>query len=230
MSSYYTRFNISKREVSDLISKANKGDGVAAVQLGVMYKHGDSVEHNIAKAFEYSEIAAKQGIPEGILNLGKLFLDTGNVDKGISILSQMQDHPVSHIRTAAAFNIGAYFSSIENYEESKKYYAAAAKDGLEVANFNLGIAYAQLGNYNEARRLWAISAAKGNTAAMYNYGRSYLHGEGIEKNMVIGLTHILHSARAGFEPAIAHLKKLTNLPDNCDTHNVIQTAEKLLKP
>ena len=49
-------------EISELIKKAEAGDGQAQYQLGVIYYEDDRIDQHDSKAFEYFEKSAEQGI------------------------------------------------------------------------------------------------------------------------------------------------------------------------
>lgn len=224
----YTPTQLSQHQLNALINNANSGNMAAAVELGVMYAHGINVKKDLDRALKYTEKAAAAGIPEGIINYAKLYIDNQiDVDKGIAILSSLYSHPSEAIRQASAFNLGVYFSQNGYTTEAITHYKRAADNGSVGALHNLGILYAKSGMYADARAAWKSAMQKGDVAATYSYGLTYIC-PGLDLNESLGLKYVLQAARKGYDLAITELREHYKLDSTISDEMVLQfVAEEL---
>ena len=74
------------QNVSDLDSErkaAEQGDASAQYNLGVMYRDGNGVPKDLAKAVEWFRKAAEQGYPNAQYNLGVMYQDGDGVPRDL---------------------------------------------------------------------------------------------------------------------------------------------------
>lgn len=51
----------TQKELAEILKRAKSGDAETQYRMGQLYEHGDTVPHNLDKAVEWYEKAAKQG-------------------------------------------------------------------------------------------------------------------------------------------------------------------------
>ena len=68
-------------KISELIKKAEAGDGQAQYQLGVIYYEDHSIDQHYGKAFECFENAAEQGIVLAQTYLGSMYYSGQGVEQ-----------------------------------------------------------------------------------------------------------------------------------------------------
>jgi TPR repeat protein len=167
---------LTSPEDQQVIAKAEQGDAVAQVSLGLKYQNGDGVEKNDKVAVEWYRKAADQGNSDAQANLGGMYQNGTGVDKS-------NEQAVFWYRksadqgNASGENLLGVMSVIEAEPKIKK--AETKKDDKEVA--------AKLREeanllFKEAVSWFRKSADQGNSQAQLNLGVMYQKGFGTEEN------------------------------------------------
>ncbi len=226
-----------KRAVVYYQKAVDQGNGRAAWQMGQLYFDGKkgimggAIKPDLRKATEYYEIAAKNGIQEGLLRLGIAYL------KGKKV-SQNKNKAVSYItRAAKAGNLAAqhrlgamysYGDGVQkDYKQAHNWFQKAADQGDAAAQFSLGTLYdsgfgvkqdyaAAIGWYNKA-------SAQSYAMAWNNLGRLVEKGRGTKQDRKKAIE--LYEFAAGKNIPQAH----SNLARIRATDAVYSHADKALK-
>ncbi len=133
-----------KRALPFIIASTIKGNPIAQVFLGLMYKNGKGVAQNLGEAIRLFELAAKQGDADGQYNLGSLY-DNGlgvvqNHKEAVKLyeLSASQGFIDAQLRLGLMYQYGQGVT--QSYTESEKWYRLAANQGDADAQLMLGLA------------------------------------------------------------------------------------------
>lgn len=135
-------------DMSTVHQRAAQGDAEAQSHLGVMYRSGNGLEQDHAKALDWNRKAAEQGNAQAHYQLGRMHSNGEGVD---------QDHhkALGYYRQAAEKgNVDAMFYLGHLYQfgnggvkrdpkEAMDWYRQAADKGCAEAQFNLGAMYSQ---------------------------------------------------------------------------------------
>ena len=167
---------LTSPEDQQVIAKAEQGDAVAQVSLGLKYQNGDGVEKNDKVAVEWYRKAADQGNSDAQANLGGMYQNGTGVEKS-------NEQAVFWYRksadqgNASGENLLGVMSVIEAYPKIKE--AETKKDDKEVV--------AKLREeadplFKEAVSLFRKSADQGNSQAQLNLGVMEQKGLGTEQN------------------------------------------------
>ncbi|OZA29003.1 MAG: hypothetical protein B7X91_03455 [Hydrogenophilales bacterium 17-64-11] len=158
------------------LASAEKGDPLAQANVGDMYRRGDGVDKDFAKAYDWLKKSVAQGCEQGEFALGNLLADMGSsaarkaMDQGNYILpTEVSDF----------------------YQESLRLILAAAEKGLSDAQHSLAIRI-QLGLWgvekDDKKAFWwhQKAAEQGHSLAQWDLGRMLIEGSGVEKSLADG--------------------------------------------
>ena len=177
--------------VIQLRSRADKGDAIAQLELGVIYYKGEGIPQDKATAIKLFLTAAELGNAEAQNQLGICYLNGYGVELN-------HEEAVKWFRKAAELgnpvaqnNLGACYdqgNGVEQKpEEAVKWFRKAAEQGESGAQFNLGLCYEKGDgveqNLKEASNWYRKAAEQGDVAAQCNLGAQYVEGRGVEQNL-----------------------------------------------
>ena len=121
------------KSLTDLVSAAERGDSMAALELGSMYENGKNVQKDLNSAIRWYTIAANNGSTKAQENLGWMYYD------GIGVLKDYVQSLQWYIKAAkqgsslAEAVIGSYYEYgygvAIDYDAAIKWYTAAAEHG-----------------------------------------------------------------------------------------------------
>lgn len=165
---------------------ADQGYGDAMVSLGVLYKTGNGVPQDKAKAAEYFEKAARQGNKYGQLNMGYMFVDLTSFG-GYEVGTDEHAYVASMIRKAAYwFEMAAQQGlSAAQHELAICYDWAVYNNSDKMEErfyFNLGGDYKNPKAYWQIAKKWYAEAAKDTSQPKYQ--------ESYEKFLRTGSSHM----------------------------------------
>jgi uncharacterized protein len=108
---------------------------------------------------------------------------------------------------AAQMAVGtAYEYRKDNIQEAARFYAMAARSGLKEAQAQLAyIEYSDLNDPAEAARWNRKAAEQGCVDAQLSLSDAYMHGDGVDKDVVEGVRLLRQSAESGYVAAQANL-------------------------
>lgn len=167
-------------ELADLMTRAEAGDAVAQLNLGVRYLNGEGVAADAARAAALYRLAAEQGLPEAQSNLAYLLYNGTGVDND----------------DAAAMRWARLAADQDN--------AIAMR--LVGFGFYRGRGVAQ--DLPEAARVWAAAANLGDADSAYNVGIMDLDGEGVQQDDALAIRWFERARDLGHENAAERLAEL----------------------
>ena len=161
-------------------------DAVTQFNLGVVHHS----KHDYAKAFEYYQKAASQGMADAQYNLGYLYENGLGVKQDYTKAREWFEKSAAQGKAYAQTSLGnIYYNGLEveqDYAKALEYYQKAAAQGDVVAEFNIGYMY-QYGhvleqNYAKAMEWYEKAASQGYVSAQNNIGSMYAEGLGVKQD------------------------------------------------
>ncbi len=207
----------------------------AALWVGEIYQAGqvEGVEEGeaVQTAIEWWQTAIENGQPRGWVNIGLLYAH-GSVPGGGKLHGDIElDYEKALEYYLKAFELGdtkapRYIALMyhngqgaeQNYAEAVKYFEAATEAGDSTAFWYLADYYANgwgvEQDYAKAAELYLVVASGTKTSppgvkqSRYALGQLYEEGLGVEQDMEQAIYWYKEAAEAGYEDAIAALKRL----------------------
>jgi len=165
-------------ENEDLLRRAQKGDAIAQLRLGLKYAHGMEVTRDDAEAVRWLRKAAEQGEATAQYGLGVMYMNGRGVTKDEKEAIKWYRKSAEQGHIDAQLNLGA-----------------RCADGSGVAQDDA-----------EAVRWFRKAAEQGNTFAKYNLGIMYWHGRGVARDKKAALRLLREASAEGNEDATKFLK------------------------
>ena len=218
------------------LAKAQSGDAEAMFDVADDYFHGNGVEKNLLRSFEWTKKAAEAGSPKAMHNLALAYEDGLGVEKDISQYiawtkkAAKSDSLRSMHNLAIAYKDG--WGVEKNPQQFSEWTKKAAEAGLPEAMFNLALAYREgLGVEKDMSQSseWMKKAAEADLpSAMFNLAVAYKIGDsGVEKN----LEQFSHWVEAAYKEGVADVaimfpfsRLLQNREIDEPTHDQIMLA------
>lgn len=145
------------------------------------------VKKKYTEAKTYFEIAAANGFPMALANLGNLYLEGFGVDKNISKAKEYLNEAAKMNEPNSLLNLGYIYyyglDGVVDYLRAKYYYELCAKQGNTFAYYALGLLY--LHGYGvqqdcqKAIEYFELSSKHNNPMANNMLGIIYLEGDGV---------------------------------------------------
>ena len=172
------------------LKDAEAGDALVQTFLGAMYADGEGVAKDAAKAVEWYQKAAAQGVPPAQYGLGKAYYYGDGVAKDAAKAVEWWQKAAAHGQAEAQFNLGVMYADGEGVAKDAakavEWYQKAAAQGNAMAQYNLGGMYAKgegvAKDAAKAVEWYQKAAAQGHARAQYNLGGMYANGEGVAKD------------------------------------------------
>ncbi len=161
-------------DVKDIQLRAEKGEVLAQVQLGLLYANGEQVEQSFGEAKGWWEKAAEQGAADAQFYLGKIYASGAGVDKDQLEAKRWWELSAAQDNVPSLFNLAMLYINGEavtgSYVEAGQYFEKAARLGNVQSQFNYGVLNTQgLGfpQSDETGYAWIrLAADKGHPDAM----------------------------------------------------------------
>jgi len=200
--------------LAELQIAAEDGDAAAQVQLAEVYRRGQGVPQNYARAAEWFEAAAAQGDPAAQNGLAGLLAKGFGVprdpERAFELISAAAASGtpefVSNLATVYEFGIG----TAPDPARAAALYAEAYEKGWLPAAVSLGVML-QEGNgvpvdIPRARDLYTIAAEAGDPRAQNNLGLIYTRGAGgVETDYAKAREWLTKAAEQGMPEALRNL-------------------------
>ena len=193
---------------------AEKGDGIAANNLGVMFNDGKGVVQNKEKALVWYEQAMKNGNMEGIVyfNAAGTSYSLGRYDKSFEYytVAAEKGHAGACCNLATAYLNGE--GTFKNPQQALKWYQKAIELGGKNAVFlrSAGIAAAQLNLFVDAFNYYFEAAKLGDGIALNNLGMCYYNGQGTERDLQLAANALKAAVETGQSKSAHRNLRLVN--------------------
>jgi len=205
--------------VSEVTSKAERGDTAAQTMLGAMYENGIMVSQNPKKAFEWYLSAANHDDPQGQTLVGRAYADGRGVQKD-------EDEALSWFRKSVQTGLKGFSTQPIFFNGGSKGAIEAAKIGNVIAQGIVGSMYLTghgvVQSDTEAVR-WLTKAAESGHSAGSEYTLALLYQEGrgglprdIRKAMNLYRRGAEQSAKNIVDALQYTCSYITGRPDGCE--------------
>lgn len=164
----------------EMMAAAAGGDSFAQFDVGMKYLHGDGVQQDYAKAYEWLKKAADQGHSRASYNIGSLHV------KGWGVPPD------------ATQAIGWYERAFEGADPELLFVLAQTVEAEQ----------AMLNAWPFAVKCYTTAADVGHAKAQEILGVRLIAGNGVEQNIELGIQYISQSARQGNSKALWLLARL----------------------
>lgn len=192
--------------------EAENGNQFAQYQLGKIFSQDNLVPRDLSIATSYLMESAEQGNNDARYALGKLYSDPELEVYDIPTAVKFLEEAAAEGHSFAQYRLGKIYSNQESdhfdLKLALKFLHASADQGNEQAIYRLGTIYA-----NKAYDVYDITTALkfyhlaideyNNSFAKYQLGRMYLFGDGVDKNVILGMEYLKDASQDGNEYATA---------------------------
>lgn len=181
--------------VKECVSRAEKGDADAQIELALRYYEGNGVEKDKEKAAQLAKKSADQENGKALYFLAFIEHKAKNTAQALANLKMSADKGY----VLAQREMGIIMYSIGNYKQAYQWHLKAAKQGNVLSSYECG-AFLLAGqgvkqNLEEAV-VWLRKAAEaGFTPAQFELGVCYAQGEGVEQSFEESFKWISKSAK-----------------------------------
>lgn len=169
---------LEKKAFSIWKDRASAGDAEAMFEIGVCYRHGESVPQDDTKAVEYYTLAYEKGCGKAALNLGIMYSEGLGVEQSYS-------KAYEYYSAAADNGIADGFTLM-----GRQHYYGLGRDV----------------NFEKAVELFLKAAEDEEGDALYHLGCCYANGYGVKKDNEKAIEYFYRSAGAGTKAAENVLK------------------------
>jgi len=184
---------------------AESGDAKAQFKLGMMYRIGEGVPKNPAKAAEWLENAAAQGNANAQYNLGMMCRVGDGVPENSAKAAEWFEKAAAQGNVNAQYNLGVMYDTGDGVPikpvKALEWFQKAAAQGDTMSQNKLGMMYSTGDGVpvdsGKAMEWFHKSATRGYSNAQYNLGMMYATGEGVPKNVAKAATWFKKAAAQG---------------------------------
>jgi len=189
---------------------AEKGNSLAAYELGLMYRDGRGVPQNYAEAFRLFRRAANQLLVESEFRVGYAYQAGEGVQKDDVKAAIWYRKAAERGYAMAQNNLGTLYATgqgvEQNHIEAAGWYRKAAEQGFDEAQLTWGIILAGghgvEANPAEGIRWMRLAADQGHAEAQFRIGYIYASGfGGVSQNDIEALRWFRRAAEQGHEQA-----------------------------
>lgn len=164
----------------------------ALMKIGIIYRDGLGVKKNPIKTYQYFEKASKLKNTNAFFYLAVFNQDGFGTKMNINKARRYYKISARHGIDEGILDLGLYYAN-NGQNDLAKYYWGISEHPK--AKYNLGVTYSKEGNYLEAKRMFEMASKQSHTNSLVSLGMLYLHGNGVEENLDIGLDYIIQAAR-----------------------------------
>jgi len=191
-----------------LLKKAEQGDALAQVDLGLDYERGKGVPQDYDEAVKWFRKSADQGHPQGQYKLARMYERGKGVERDYQKARELYRKAADQGYAPAQVSLGYMYEKAEgvprDYVEAVKWYRKAAEQGNALGQNNLGVMYRKgqgvAQDHVEAVKWYRKSAEQGNSFGQANLGSAYFKGQGVQRDHSKAV-ELLQKAAAQNNPA-----------------------------
>lgn len=181
---------------------AERGDGVAQYNLGLMYLAGNGLTRDPRAACDWFEKAAVQNVPIAMHNMAACFAQGVGRNRDVASATAWYERAAGQGYVKSLCALGQLYLDEGQAEKGAEFCRQGAeKDSVE-AQTALGILYLMgRGVAKDAKRggEWLAKAAKaGHPAAQHNIGLMYRNGDGVPRDDEAAVIWLERAANQGY--------------------------------
>ena len=164
----------ARLDVTEVRTKAEKGDAQAQFDLGFMYDEGKSVERDSTEATKWYRKAAEQGFAKAQLNLAAMYESGEGIPQDYKEAARWNLKASEQGITLAEVNMGRFYRDGKGVPtsatEAVRWFRKAADKGESNGQMQLGFAYFYgdgiAKDETEALKWFGLAAQQGSTSAL----------------------------------------------------------------
>ena len=185
--------------------EAAQGDASAQFKLGMMYRIGEGVPENAAKAAVWFENAAAQGNANAQYELGVMYRIGEGVPENPAKAAEWFKKAAAQGNANAQYKLGMMYDTGDGVPiepaKAMEWFQKAAEQGDAKAQNKVGMMYA-IGDgvpmaFDKAIEWFHKSAMRGYSNGQFNLGMMYATGDGVPKNVYKAATWFKKAAAQG---------------------------------
>jgi TPR repeat protein/type II secretory pathway predicted ATPase ExeA len=185
--------------------EAAEGDASAQYKLGMMYRLGEGVPENAAKAAVWFANAAAQGNANAQYDLGVMYRIGEGVSENPAKAVEWLEKAAAQGNANAQYNLGMMYDAGDGVPidpaKAMEWFQKAAEQGDAKAQNKVGMMYA-IGDgvpvaFDKAMEWFHKSAMRGYSNAQFNLGKIYATGDGVPKNAAKAIEWFKKAAAQG---------------------------------
>lgn len=195
----------SEQAVAWITKAADGGNAAAQYALGKIYRDGEYVQRDIAKAVELFTLSAEQKNEYAAYQLGRLYLAGVDIPKDVAAAVKWLSFASELGNQYAQYALGKLYllgeDVTQDIEKALELFIQAANQKNEYAQYQLGKLYL-VGEYlpkdvDTAIRWLTESAGQNNQFAQYALGKLYLCGHDVPRDREKAVLYLQASAAQG---------------------------------
>ncbi|KAG0371760.1 hypothetical protein BGX24_001233 [Mortierella sp. AD032] len=189
---------------------ARRGDAVAQVKLGDMYRDGQGMEKDHKAAVGWYRMAAEQGDAQGQFKMGYMYNHGYAVQQDYSasmewyLKAAKQGHDIAKNNLGHMYRLGHGVDI--DYAQAMGWYRRSADQGLAEAQYNVGSMYHSgqgvPQNFSEAMTWFLKAAEKGVVGAQVSIGHMYQHGQHVPLDFALAI--VWYHKAIDQDPMVVH--------------------------
>ena len=125
--------NHSKAWFQNLRKLADDGNAEAAFFVGMQFGMGDGEEQSLSECMRWISVSAKGGYPDAQLGLGAAYEHGDGVKQDMDQAIRWYRAAAEQDEPTAQTSLGVIYAKEENFEEAKKWFTKAARQGSKDA-------------------------------------------------------------------------------------------------
>ncbi|EGV16450.1 tetratricopeptide repeat protein [Thiocapsa marina] len=195
-------------ELRETRAKAENGDALGQVALGLAYQNGKGVPRDESQAVQWYRKAAEQGNPVGQYLLGIMYAAGSGVPQDLSKAARLYNESAKQGNTFAKYLLGTMYEAGSGVRQSDGraalWYAEAAEEGSSDAQRLLGIMYGEGRGVEQddtqAVKWLSKAAEQGDADSQVMLGACHLAGREVKQDFEVALNIFAEAATRNGQP------------------------------
>ena len=198
---------------------AENGYAASQFNLGVCYKTGRGVNHNVKEAFYWYQKSAENGNVNAQIRIGRCYEFGDGVEKDACSAAKWYQKAADQDDSDGLCSLGVCYKNgiglNKDYKKAAELYRRAAEHGYSRAQCYYALCLANgegvPRNITEAAHWYRCAAEQGNAQAQNNLGVCYEHGNGVSQDLLEALNWFKRAAEQGEEKAKQNYERLLKM-------------------
>jgi TPR repeat protein len=204
----------TKQELATILKSAEAGNADAQLRLGSIYREGQIVPKDDAKAAEWMQKAAAQGLANAQNGLAEMYFTGTGVPRDSAKAVAWLQKAAAQGDAFAQQNLAKMYYEGEGVPQdaakAAEWLQKAAAQGLAVSQNNLAAMYGKGEGVPQdaakALEWYRKAAAQGHATAQSNLAGMYARGEGVPKDLVLAYAWLSLAATQGHADSVRDLR------------------------
>jgi TPR repeat protein len=201
------------QDVSLLERSCNSGTAESCFNLGKMYRYGDGVTQDLARAALLYEQACEGDYAEGCFNLGVMYVFGDGVTGDLARAASLYEKACNGNYAMACFNLALAHAIgdgiTQDVARAALLYEKACDGNYAEGCFSLGVAYADgagvTQDLDRAALLYEKACDGDHAMGCFNLGKMYRHGDGVIQDFVQAASLYEKACDGGYAESCSNL-------------------------